>query len=120
MKIAIAGSRDYTNYDEASKYIDMCIRELAEDKDIIILSGRCRGADLLGERYANEHGYKTELFPARWDRYGKTAGIIRNKEMVNAADCIICFWDGKSKGTGALINLAQKAEKTVFMKMVHT
>ena len=118
MKIVVAGSRDYTNYEEAVEFIEQCIQELAVFNDIIILSGGCRGADMLGERYANEYGYKTEEFPAQWDKFGEAAGIIRNKEMADNPDAIICFLDGKSKGTKALIDYTRASNKTLFIKHV--
>ena len=57
-RIVIAGSRDYNNYDEAKNYIDFCISRIRKNYDIIIVSGGCRGADMLGERYAKENGFK--------------------------------------------------------------
>ena len=118
MKIAVAGSRHYTDYEEAVEYIDRCIHNLAKDEENIILSGGCRGADMLGERYALEHIHKIERFPARWDKYGKAAGIIRNKRIADSADVIICFWDGKSKGTKALIEYAKKLGKTIHIHKI--
>ena len=45
--------------------------------------------------------------PADWDKYGKSAGFIRNKEMVDIADAAIIFWDGDSKGTKDTIERVQ-------------
>ena len=118
MKIVVAGSRDYTNYEEAVEFIKQSIQELTVLNDIIILSGGCKGADMLGERYAKEYGYKTKKFPAQWGKFGKAAGIIRNKEMADNADAIICFWNGKSKGTKALIDYTRASNKTLFIKHV--
>lgn len=62
----------------------------------------------MGERYAKERGYAVSEHPADWDRYGKSAGYIRNKEMAEEADALMAFWDGKSRGTMHMINLAKE------------
>ena len=51
---------------------------------------------------------KIEIFKAQCNKYGKSAGPIRNELMVQNCDFVIAFWDGKSKGTRNLIQLAQK------------
>jgi len=63
--------------------------------------------NILGEHYAKEKGYKITQFPANWKRYGKAAGPKRNQEMANYADVLIAFWDGKSRGTKHMIELAK-------------
>ena len=113
MRIVIAGCRDYCNYDEAKKYIDICLSTLEEKDDIIIVSGCANGADSIGEIYAREKGYSVEKYPPDWKRYGKGAGLIRNKKMVDICDRIICFWDGKSRGTRSTIEYANICNKPV-------
>lgn len=117
MRIVIAGSRNYEDYDEAKQYIDSVIQKIGKDK-IIIMSGGCRGADMLGERYARENGCLLERYPAQWDKYGKAAGIKRNMVMAESCDYAICFWDGKSRGTKAMIEYAQKIGKMVAVKYI--
>ena len=71
----------------------------------------------MGERYAAEHGLCVEQFPAKWGTYHKGAGPIRNKQMVQSANVVVAFWDGKSTGTKNIIDCA-KAENipcTVIM-----
>lgn len=105
MKVIIAGGRDFNNYDSLSEF---CDKVLINQHDIEIVSGTANGADKLGERYANEKGYKIARFPANWDEHGKAAGFIRNEEMAKYADALIAFWDGISKGTSHMINLAKQ------------
>ena len=107
-RVVIAGCRDYNNYDEAKKYIDFCISEIRKVNEIIIISGGAKGADTLGERYAEENGFKVEKYPADWKRYGKSAGPLRNKQMAEISDYVICFWDEKSQGTKSMISYARK------------
>ncbi|MDC7251016.1 MAG: hypothetical protein PQJ49_13970, partial [Sphaerochaetaceae bacterium] len=75
---------------------------------ITIVCGQARGADTLGEWYGKEKGYDIRYFPANWNLHGKKAGYLRNSEMADYADCLIAFWDGQSKGTEHMINLAKQ------------
>ena len=118
LKIVIAGCRNYNNYYEAKEYIDFCIREIKKNNTIVILSGGCRGADAIGERYAIENGYEIRKFVANWDKYGKAAGPIRNEQMAIEADYIICFWDYKSRGTKSMIENAKKYSKPYKIKNI--
>ena len=117
-KVIIAGSRNFEDYSVAREFIQSTIDSVTESKSVIIISGGCRGADKLGERYAIENGLDLEVFKADWARYKKAAGPIRNREMVLASDVVICFWDNKSKGTRSLIELANKNAKPVYVKII--
>lgn len=117
-RIVVAGCRNYENYNEAKEYIDYCISEIKSKYTLVFVSGGCRGADSLGERYAIENGYKIERYFAKWDMYGKSAGPKRNKKMAQIGDYIICFWDGKSRGTKSMIMLAKKFNKPLRIKYI--
>lgn len=118
LRVIIAGSR---YFDDFSKLMNNCIDILSnitnrnQDLDKIrIVSGTARGADQLGEQYAKIAGYEVSRFPADWDGLGKKAGYVRNAEMAKFAvadenyGVLVAFWDGKSKGTKHMINLAEK------------
>jgi len=105
MKIIIAGSRNFNDYNLLKS---SCDNLLTQFTNIEIVSGTARGADKLGEKYARERGYDIKEFPANWDKHGKSAGYIRNDEMAQYADMLIAFWDGTSKGTKHMIDLANK------------
>lgn len=117
-RVVIAGCRDYNNYAEAKSYIDFCLSNIRKENNIVIVSGCASGADALGERYAKENGFKVELYPADWKTYGRSAGPRRNKQMAEAGDYVICFWDGKSKGTKSMIDCARKLGKPVKIKNI--
>ena len=109
MKIIIAGSRSFNNYDFLKSKCDDIIKFRT---DVEIVSGRCRGVDLLGEKYAFDRGYPVRPFPAKWRRLNGninySAGFIRNEQMAKYANGLIAFWDMKSPGTKSMINLANK------------
>jgi hypothetical protein len=114
MKVIIAGGRTFYDYDLLCKTCDNALRL---QREVEIVSGTANGADKLGEKYAKEKGYPIKQFPANWDKYGKSAGYKRNEEMAKYADALIAFWDGKSKGTKHMIELANRyglKVKTVF------
>lgn len=106
MKLIIAGGRNFSNYELLCEEVGRLIAGVPE---VEIVSGGAKGADLLGEHYAIDKSIPVKRFPADWDRYGKAAGFKRNAEMAKYADYCICFWDGQSKGTGHMIELAKKA-----------
>lgn len=103
-RVIIAGSRNFNDYILLCNVCDFMLQNKA---DVLIISGTAKGADKLGEKYAFERGFKLQLFPADWS-LGKAAGYIRNEQMVQNADALIAFWDGKSKGTNHMINLAKQ------------
>lgn len=107
MRVIIAGGRDFNNYKILCK---VCDHMLSKQNNIEIISGGANGADKLGEKYANERGYKIKQFLAKWDLYGKSAGFIRNEQMAEYGEALIAFWDESSKGTEHMIELAKKYE----------
>jgi len=104
MRVIIAGGRFFDDYDLLKKKVDSILKECT---NIVIVSGMAKGADTLALNYAKEKGYNTIEMPANWDKYGKSAGYRRNEDMARISDACIVFWDGKSKGTGHMINIAK-------------
>lgn len=111
-KVVIGGCRDYSDYAFFKSHLEEILKD--EKDEIIIISGHCSGVDLMGERYAAENGFKVEIFLPEWKKYGRAAGPLRNKQMVEKANLIIAFWDGKSKGTKSLIKYAQNSKKEII------
>lgn len=113
MRVIIAGSRDFYDYEKLKNTVDGYLQNV-DSLTPVIISGTARGADRLGEKYAIEHSYEVRRFPANWDKYGKSAGYIRNREMAQYAianesvGVLISFWDGKSRGTKYMIELAKE------------
>lgn len=108
MKVAIIGSREFNDYELLCNSL-----EKVKDKITLIISGGARGADSLAERFASENNIKTLIYKPDWDKFGKRAGFLRNKDIIAAADIIVAFWDGASKGTESGINLAEQYEKRI-------
>ena len=109
-RLIVAGGRDFDNYcllDSKLDYFTMRI----DFKLLEVVSGKARGADTFGEIWARERGVTVAEFPANWDKHGKSAGYIRNREMAEYSvangnrGLLVAFWDGNSKGTRSMIDL---------------
>lgn len=111
MKVIIAGGRDFNDFDALEGEMRVLYWSGAPgldgwDLDLEIVSGGARGADVLGERFALENMMEVKSFPANWDEHGKSAGYRRNAQMADYADVLVAFWDGMSRGTKHMIDLA--------------
>jgi len=114
MKIAIVGSRTFNDYEKLKEFISNTCEEHSYEIDTIV-SGGARGADALGEKFANEFGYEKLIFKADWDKYGKRAGFIRNVDIIKNCDICFAFWDGESHGTKHDIELCKEYDKPCFI-----
>jgi len=103
MKLAIVGTRTFCDYGKMEDTL-----EEYKDRITEIISGGAQGADRLAEIYAKDYEIPIRIFKADWKTYGKRAGPMRNKQIVDAADEVITFWDGKSSGTKSTIDFAQE------------
>lgn len=119
-RILVCGGRHFADYELlktiANQYLQ---KQNISQQDVEIVSGHCQGADRLGEKYASEHGCGLAIFPAKWDKYGRAAGPIRNKEMIHyiaqaERALVIAFASEKSVGTKNTVALARKMNIQVF------
>lgn len=108
MKVGVIGSRGFKDY-------DLVVKTLSKMDISLIVSGGAIGADTLGERYAKEKNIETKIFLPDWKTHGKSAGFIRNTDIINESEIIVAFWDGVSKGTKDSIDKANKLEKQVII-----
>ena len=109
MKVIIAGSRCFNDYDLLER---SCDEILDEETVIVIVTGKCKGADSLGEVYARERRFPIAEFPADWEKHGRSAGPIRNEQMARYADTLIAFWDGVCSDTNCMASLSPVMMKT--------
>lgn len=101
MKIAVVGSRKITVTDIG--------RHISDGDEIV--TGGAIGVDSCAADFAKANGLKLTIFLPQYERYGRAAPILRNKQIVDYADKIIAFWDGSSRGTLSVIKYAQKIGK---------
>ncbi len=112
MKLAVIGSRNFTDYDLMERCL---LRNFRVEEIDAVISGGARGADALAARFAGRCGLPLEVIPADWKRHGRKAGPVRNAEIVERADVLVAFWDGLSRGTRDSITRARLAGKRVMV-----
>jgi hypothetical protein len=121
-RIIVAGGRDFIDKTVLTTVLD---REIKKYRFVRFVIGMAKGADTLGYHYAIDNHIPCDVFNAQWDQilnkptreirinkagkaYWVKAGFARNREMLNHADTLIAFWDGKSTGTKDMIMIAMK------------
>lgn len=112
MKIAIVGSRTFDNYATLENWI---LSHVAVESISLVISGGASGADTLGEQFAKKYNIPTKVIRPDWATYGKSAGIVRNAEIVKECEACFIFWDGLSRGTKSNIDLCQRYEKPHYI-----
>lgn len=110
MRTIIAGSREITNY---GSVIDAVLNSGFEISEVVC--GMAKGVDLLGKRWALDYGVPVKEFPADWKNLGIKAGYLRNEQMAGYAERLVAVWDGHSRGTKHMIDIAKREGLTIFI-----
>ena len=113
-KIIVAGSRGITDYALVEKAIKLSNFQISE-----VVSGKAAGVDTLGELYAKNNNIPITHFPANWDKFGKSAGYLRNVEMGEYADGAVILWDGFSKGTKHMLETMSRLKKPIYLVFIN-
>lgn len=123
MKVIIAGTRSFDDYDLLCEKIHEfechLIFDLKKEEGITeVVSGTNGGFDIergisigvdhMGEQWAYQNYVPIKQFPPDWNKHKKAAGPIRNQQMAKYADALLAIWDGKSRGTKNMIDEATK------------
>ena len=109
MKVAVVGSRNFNDYEKLKQTLD-------QTPDITrIISGGAKGADALAEQWAKEKGIEIVVYKPDWAKYGRGAGVVRNRLIIEDCDYCIAFWDGVSKGTKSSIEHSKKMHKGLLV-----
>lgn len=105
MKVAVIGSRTIRNFD---------LSEFLPEGTTELVSGGAAGVDTVAQRYSDKTGIPITVFRPKYDKYPpKKAPLMRNLEIIDYADIVLAFWDGKSTGTRHVINNCLKKGKEV-------
>lgn len=110
MNVAVIGSRTFENF----ALVESTLASIPVISRVV--SGGAKGADSLAQQYAEQNQIPVEIFKPDWKRFGRGAGVVRNREIIEAAEMVVAFWDGKSKGTESSIKMAQA--KRIPVKIV--
>jgi len=120
MNILICGSRDWNDFTTIKTYLEEVknTNNLLQ-KPITIIHGGCKGADSIAGYLATQLGFQVRVFKADWNKYGKAAGPIRNKQMLDEGqpNVVVAFHDAleNSKGTLDMVSRARKSEINVIV-----
>lgn len=110
MRVIIAGSREgFSGFDVSIAYAESGFQATQ------IISGGARGVDTFAIKFATDEGIPFLEIKAEWSKYGKSAGYRRNVQMAEQADALIALWDGKSKGTKHMIDIAESKGLETFV-----
>jgi len=107
IRILICGDRNWTDRRSIESYLSCHAPELTT-----VIHGGAKGADSIAGEIAEKMGMEVEVFPADWKRYGRGAGPIRNRQMLDAhVDLVVWFHLDieSSKGTRNMVTQAMKA-----------
>ena len=119
MRVLVCGDRNYADKDYLFRVLFRLNEANPDDEIDTIIEGEAKGADTLGREWGEQFGCTVLKFPADWDKYGKGAGHIRNKQMLDEGkpDVIMAFHNdlSKSKGTLNMICQANKAGIPVYL-----
>ena len=106
MRVLVCGDRSWSN-------LAPILRELKRLRPTVVIHGGARGADTLAGAAARQLKIPVEVFPAQWDLYGKSAGPIRNKQMLveGKPDLVLAFHTDimASRGTRDMVRRAERA-----------
>lgn len=115
MKLLVCGSRTWEDKERLENEI---VRLHNHSKITELICGDAKGADAYAANIAINHDIPCRIFYADWNKHGKAAGIVRNKAMLNQQpDIVLACWDGQSKGTKNMIDIANKASITILILM---
>lgn len=121
LRVAIVGTRfnlqdDPLLYSRVNEDVYAFVKNLAEDT--LVISGGARGVDTWATDAAAFYGRTWLAIPADWRPNGvvdRAAGFKRNSQIVEEADAVVAFWDGKSNGTRDTVNKAHRANKLLMV-----
>ena len=111
--IAIVGSRNFNN----QKYFNLALESIQNQiKNVThFVSGGAKGADLMGQKWAEQKGLEIKIFYPDWNKHGRAAGVIRNTDIVKNSDIIIAFPSKQGRGTQDSIRKATKLGKELYV-----
>ena len=110
MKVAVVGSRSL-RVDDLGKFLPEGVTE--------IVSGGAKGVDASAREYAQANGITLTEFLPDYRRYGRGAPLRRNIAIIEYADLVLAFWDGKSRGTKYVIDQCRERGVPVTVQVTN-
>lgn len=111
-RVGVVGSRDFSSQFIVERFVYLL------PSSWTIITGGAKGVDLWAEHTASHHMRGCVVYHADWRKFGRSAGYIRNNQIVKDADIVVAFWNGKSKGTRHTIQLSKNLGKSCIVVKV--
>jgi hypothetical protein len=112
MKAAIIGSRSISDALALEKLL-----EPHRDRITEVISGGATGVDTLADSWAKQHGKALTVIRPDYERHGRAAPLIRNRQIVKEAEEVFILWDGRSKGTANTRKEAVRRGKPIYEQL---
>jgi len=114
LRVLVCGGRFYDDYKKVVGTLNNIWRECSQ---MVLIHGCAKGADTLADEWSKNawlFDVAVERYPANWNKFGKSAGYIRNKQMLDDGkpELVVAFPGGV--GTRMMIDLAKKANVEVL------
>ena len=106
-KVLICGDRNWLKWEPIRAWLCK-LQDWGYDT---VVEGEARGADTLAREEAEQLGFTVLKFPANWNQYGRAAGPIRNREMLDQHPDLVLAFHGNisaSKGTRDTVEEAKR------------
>jgi YspA, cpYpsA-related SLOG family len=113
MKVVIAGSSDSADERLVRRALIEAKKQGIRATEVVC--GSARGVESIGETLAEQYHIPVTYFPAEWEKYGQTAGFLRNRQMARYADALVAITDG-SRETAQMIRVMKFLKKPVYIK----
>lgn len=113
MKVLVCGGRDFNDALTLGSWLGGIHKN--NGPITLLIEGGARGADYMARRFAEWAGIPVKTFPADWDKQGRSAGPIRNRQMLveGQPDLVVAFEGGR--GTANMVEQAKAAGVRVLM-----
>ena len=113
MRLLVCGSRTWSDYRRLRRTLEATLAQ-HQAEDVTIIEGGARGADRMAGHLACMHGWRLEVYPARWQQEGRAAGVRRNARMLQEGrpELVVAFTVGPlagSRGTADMVRRARAA-----------
>lgn len=113
MRVLVCGSRNFND----PLTLDSWLGGIHKNHGPItlLIEGGAKGADYMARKFAEWRGIPVQTFEANWSAYGRAAGPIRNKRMLDEGrpDLVVAF--GRGRGTANMVEQARAAGVRVFI-----
>lgn len=126
MRVLVCGGRDYKDRANVYRWLTTMFEPAYPNDvngtagtwlprpDLHLIVGGAKGADQFAEDWAVVHWVQYSVYTADWNKHGKAAGYIRNRQMLEEGkpDLVIAFPGGN--GTADMVAQARAAKVPVL------